>query len=614
MRKNSLAYRNIIILILSIFPFFVGIGISVYNSSDTEYFSAAINIAGSQRMRTMLISNYMQSYYDANSVNNNDEIQKYREILETEITKYQRYFHALQFGDDELGLKRNEFDEIIDELVFFTPKLERYISSINRVLIEPNSDEDVTYVAQHAMEIKDHFDTVTVLFKKINDKYIYRQRYIDMLMIAFGAVVTMIGLVLSIKIKHKEYHANYDYLTKLKNRHSLFEDTKDLVIYNCTLFFIDLNRFKMINDTYGHSTGDEILVGVSSRLKSVFGSQFLYRYGGDEFIAILEDSYEEKTRVRIEKRISHVRQVLSEPIMDSLHRKHYVGLSMGVVSSDVQIDDWEQLVNLSDDLMYDSKTVSGHVIVCNTKEELEERMKFSDQVDDVFSKGSLNLHYDPVYSLCDDSLKLYNVTSIWEEGQERLKAAEFLPILQRKGLLTELDKNTFKMLDLQYKSEGNLYYETDEDIKFIVTVAKDTLRNYKTNDIVNIIQSLEMPLEKIIIKVQEDLLNYPVILDALLELKNRGIILAIDNITIDVTIKESIKYQNINMIKIGNSLSRALLEKDFTKKIISEFIDMLVATDHIIIIEGVNIDELRQVLKHHCKSSLEDKILYTHKK
>ncbi len=84
MKKKSLAYRNIIILILSIFPFFIGIGISVYNSSDTEYFSSAINISGSQRMRTMLISNYMQSYYDAVDTKNKENELIYRDILETE--------------------------------------------------------------------------------------------------------------------------------------------------------------------------------------------------------------------------------------------------------------------------------------------------------------------------------------------------------------------------------------------------------------------------------------------------------------------------------------------------------------------------------------------------
>ncbi len=65
---------------------------------------------------------------------------------------------------------------------------------------------------------------------------------------------------------------------------------------------------------------------------------------------------------------------------------------------------------------------------------------------------------------------------------------------------------------------------------------------------------------------------------------------------------------------MGNTLSRALLEKEVTQKMMSEFVDMLVATDNRIIIEGVNVKELRKVLNHHCKSPLEDKILYSHKK
>ncbi len=147
----------------------------------------------------------MQSYYDAVDTKNKENELIYRDILETEIIKYRRYFHALQFGDEALGLKSNEFDEIIEELKRFTPKFERYVNSIEQVLEEPYNNEDVSYVSQHAMEIKRSFlIQFTVLYKKINDLYIYRQRNIDMLMIGFGAIVTMIGLVLSIKIRHKE--------------------------------------------------------------------------------------------------------------------------------------------------------------------------------------------------------------------------------------------------------------------------------------------------------------------------------------------------------------------------------------------------------------------------
>jgi diguanylate cyclase (GGDEF)-like protein len=99
-------------------------------------------------------------------------------------------------------------------------------------------------------------------------------------MIVFGAIITIIGLFLTVKIRQQEYNATYDCLTKLKNRHSLLDYVKEKSPTDFSVFFIDLNKFKLVNDTYGHEVGDEILISVAERLGLVFGTETLYRYGG----------------------------------------------------------------------------------------------------------------------------------------------------------------------------------------------------------------------------------------------------------------------------------------------------------------------------------------------
>lgn len=156
--KKSLAHRNIIILILSILPFFVGIGISVYHSADTEYFSMAINISGSQRMRTMLISNYLQSYNKAYAQGNEGEVVYYKELLKQEIGVYQHYYDALQLGDSSLSMKPNAFPEIIKSLDDFHDAFSEYVRNAETVIDHPTDEAALLSVVHQAMVIKDHFD------------------------------------------------------------------------------------------------------------------------------------------------------------------------------------------------------------------------------------------------------------------------------------------------------------------------------------------------------------------------------------------------------------------------------------------------------------------------
>ncbi len=609
--KISLAHRNVIILILSILPFFVGIGLSVYQSSDTEYLSAAINMSGSQRMRTMLISNYSRAYVEAMNRQELEEATKYKQILVNELKTYITFYDALLIGNEDYGLKKNEIIEIEHKLIAFKSEFNDFVAHAYSIFEGPTGDQSLIYVAENTMKVKDEFHDITALFQKHNDIYIKNQRSIDILMISFGAVVTIVGIVLSMKIRQKEYHATFDYLTGLKNRHSLFEDADELNINACSMFFIDLNKFKSINDTFGHTIGDEILIAVSLRLGEVFGPEYLYRYGGDEFIAILEDDEKYDTKELINAKIREIKRRLSEPIKDTKNREHFVGLSMGIVFSDVNMENWKELINLTDDLMYDSKTVSGNVIMCTSKKDLEERKIFSRIVDKVFSRGSISLNYQPIHSICNDEVCLYNVTSVWENGNESLSASEFIPILKRKGYLIEVDKNTILEVNKKYFDDLESPKSVKGRIKYIINMSEDTLRNYKLNGILSVLDQVKMPRDLMVIKIKEESLNYPEVLELLSKIKKLGFVLSVDHIVLDVSLQDKGKYDDIEVLKIGYALSRALLEKVETKRIMIEFIRMFKAHGKTIIIEGVERKELEEVIDENCLEYDADHILYS---
>ena len=430
-RSRSIAKKNVIILILSLLPFIVGLSYSIYRNSDRNYLSRAINIAGSQRMRTILIANYAHQIYDQGFKSNEKIIP-----LINELRIYKEYTEALKYGNTSLDIKANNFLNIKNKLENLTPLIDDYIKNVNNLIYYSNQNnkikktlrEDLQSILINSIIIKDEFHNITEQYQYSNDLYIQKQKTIDEIMIFLAIGITIIGLFLTTKIKQQEYHANFDSLTKLKNRHSLFSYIEDKSPVNFSIYFIDLNKFKIINDTYGHEIGDEILIGVSKKLLKVFGEDNLYRYGGDEFIALTKSINKIDVNQNIDRNINTIKELLSEPLIDSYDREHFSGMAIGVVSSNVAINKWDILINLSDDLMYESKSIIGNTVILRNKKDLKYHINFLKDIDDVIYKGALKLHYQPVYIASNIKNKISMVTSKLEKNGEEFYVSEFLHI------------------------------------------------------------------------------------------------------------------------------------------------------------------------------------------
>lgn len=591
----------IIILILSLLPFIIGLSFSVSKSSDREYFSAAINIAGSERMRTMLIANYAQQLTDSDRLTDVDELKKARKIFVTELELYEQYYHALINGNSELGLKKTNIQEISAELELLGPKISLYIISAENIITNADDQESIDFIIANAIPIKDIFHSITEKFHYNNDKIIVRQNRHAIILVGFATIITMIGLFMTRKLKLQEFQAYNDSLTKLKNRHSLLDFIKDKSPLDYTMYFIDLNKFKIINDTYGHETGDEILECVADRLRSVFGCETLYRYGGDEFIALRErqiiNGNDLDCDEAIDKNVKWVRKELSDPIVDSNDRNHFVGLAMGVISPNAGIDDWKTLINLTDDLMYDSKSVADNVIIYREKSDVEFRINFIKNFDYVFSKGLFKFDYQPIYTIENNSVVLYNAFCKWENEDRVYNATDFIPLLKRRGYLTELDKYAIKEIDSHYFIENQSRNNERRDVKYAISLSEDTLLNATTNGFLAVAEAIKMPKSQLVIKIEEAFLMNANISETILKLRNSGFVLAVDNFTIDFSLRKSIQYKKIDILKIENSMVSALMAEEYSRNMLKEFIKILISIDKMVVVEGIHTEAELDILK-----------------
>lgn len=153
--------------------------------------------------------------------------------------------------------------------------------------------------------------------------------------------------------KIMESASQHDFLTGIPNRSKFMGDIERLVGEKkpCTVIMIDIDDFKKINDTLGHTAGDEALKQVASRLKDI-GSPLLtpYRFAGDEFILILESN---QYKI-VEKTAYQCRQVFTSPFtLDG--KKTKVCGSIGIASYPKDSEDVEQLIICADDAMYQVK-------------------------------------------------------------------------------------------------------------------------------------------------------------------------------------------------------------------------------------------------------------------
>ena len=588
LQKNSVAKKYVLILVFSLLPFIIGITYSLFQSNDRAYYSAAINISGSQRMRTMLLSNYSQQYVSSTLANQFEDMKNAKEVLLKEKVIYDKFYNALLNGESSLDMKRPDNEEIAQVLKELEPFINNYLLSIESVLIDYNDKDSLKNITKNAMYIKDQYHIITELFQLENDHSISRQRYLDILMIILAALITISGLFLTNRIKQQEYHAYYDFLTKLKNRHSFYHDIEGKNPSQYSIFFIDLNKFKVINDTYGHQIGDEILIGVAGKLRETFDTDLLYRFGGDEFIAILPTIGDE---ILIDDKIKTLKNKLAEPIIDSSNRRHLVGLSLGVVSSQVGVSNWDTLISLSDDLMYDSKSIAGHVIVYRTKEDLDYRLKLINSVDHVFKNGLIKLSYSRIECLQNDSVPIYNVSSRWIDRNQVFRAKEFLPLLKRKGYLPMLDRNTIVQFEQDLLQKKQLNQSIDREANYIISVTEDTLINAQENQFVNLISTANIPVEHIYFKVQDEWLTDQGILRQLQLLKERGFKIALDLNKLELSLNDASQYGMVDLIKLGNSLVRTLMPSDQTRVLMKEFVNWITDLSIVVVMEGLTVNE-----------------------
>ncbi|MDP1707600.1 MAG: EAL domain-containing protein [Gammaproteobacteria bacterium] len=277
-----------------------------------------------------------------------------------------------------------------------------------------------------------------------------------------GVVTHYIGIMSDIAERKDqeariEHLAFYDPLTGLPNR-ALFMDRLNQTLANAerhgqrvAILFMDLNRFKEINDTMGHDAGDLVLTEVARRFQGVLRqADTLTRFGGDEFVIIAGESDQSST-VQIAERLQ---QALGDPF--TLRGQSFsVGTSIGIAFYPEDGKSSDDLLKLADIAMYRAKAAGGGYRFYQPEMSagLAERMELAQRLGRALKAGQLQLYYQPIVNLQTKAISSAEALLRWNDPEWGwVSPAKFIPVAEERRMMGVLGEWVLKEACRQLKA------------------------------------------------------------------------------------------------------------------------------------------------------------------
>lgn len=394
--------------------------------------------------------------------------------------------------------------------------------------------------------------------------------------------------------------AHYDRLTNLPNR-SKFQSILEnyLEHANATaepfaILFINLDRFKIINDMFGHSIGDELLMEVSRRLENeITLPHIVGRFGGDEFIILLKNVSKQIT----EKFAKKILSVISKKL-NLKHVETYITPSIGISQFPVDGKHYEDLIKKADAAMHHAKAEGkstyrffDHQLQAN----IQRQLAIETALHEVLEKEQLSLHYQPkIYSETGTLIGAEALLRWQHPALGFISPVEFIPIAEETSLIIPIGEWVLEEAVKQMKQWCDQGFN-DFTLSVNVSVKQLTGSNF-VKSLDKIIKKYNIAPNCLQIEITESAtMNIHEALHILNDIKKLGVSISIDDFGTGYSSLKYLRHLPIDVLKIDQSFVRELT--DTNKSIIKTIISLAQNMNLSIIAEGVETVEHVTFLK-----------------
>ncbi len=403
------------------------------------------------------------------------------------------------------------------------------------------------------------------------------------------------------------YNAFHDALTDLPNR-SLFMDRLQHVISTAArrsdplyaVLFIDMDRFKTVNDSLGHLVGDKLLVAVGHKLTECIRlGDTVSRLGGDEFSVLLEHIGDLQDAVDVADRIH---QALSTPFMIEGH-EIYAAVSIGIAVGSEFYDRAEQVLRDADIAMYEAKkrgSASSEIFDTKMHASILDRIKLESELHGVLDHKELALVYQPIVDLTTQRLVGFEALVRWNHPTRGMVyPTEFIPVAEETGMIVKIGEWILKEA---CRELGELQdrFPSLPPLKMSVNISGKQFAQENLADMVaGALHDAGVVAHSLAIEITESMLmeNIDVAIATMNRLRAMGVHIHIDDFGTGYSSLSYLHSLPIDALKIDRSFINKLTAKGENQEIIMSIILLAKSLSFDVIAEGVEQDHQLEQMK-----------------
>lgn len=406
--------------------------------------------------------------------------------------------------------------------------------------------------------------------------------------------------------------AKFDALTGLPNR-TLFQDRLEHAILHShreqqklALMFLDLDKFKQVNDSLGHDIGDLLLVAVAKRIsKLLLEDDTIARFGGDEFVVILEDIAE------INK-IAHIANMiikeLTRPFQLQTHQV-LTSTSIGIAIYPVDGYNSQQLIKCADTAMYHAKAEGRNNLQFYAQSmnvQTYKRLTIEAELRQALAEEQFILHYQPRVDSLDGSVHSLEALIRWDHPVRGILAPkEFLDIAESSGLIIPISEWVINKACHQISTWTNAGFS---QVALSVNISPRLFKHYHLCDFIEYtLQNYQISPSRLELEISESILTQKMhnAIETLHQLSDLGCRVSIDDFGLNHSSLTDLPSLPIHILKIDHQFIASRCEEDKYHSLVDIFINLALKLDLEVVSKGVETSNQFELLQGKTRQQIQ---------